>query len=54
MKKVIIKFSAILMMVLFLTNGICVFASTDENIEVEAKSAILMEVSSGKIIYEKN
>lgn len=26
----------------------------DEKIEVEAKSAILMEVSSGKIVYEKN
>ena len=54
MKKIIIKFSAILVLLLFLTSGISVFADTTENIDVEAKSAILMEVTSGKIIYEKN
>lgn len=54
MKKIIIKFSAILALILFLTSGISVFADTTENIDVEAKSAILMEVTSGKIIYEKN
>ncbi|MDO4534821.1 MAG: D-alanyl-D-alanine carboxypeptidase family protein [Clostridium perfringens] len=54
MKKVIIKFSAILALILFLTSGVSVFADTTENIDVEAKSAILMEVSTGKIIYEKN
>ncbi len=54
MKKVIIKFSAILALIVFLTSGVSVFAGTTENIDVEAKSAILMEVSTGKIIYEKN
>ena len=54
MKKIIIKFSAILALIIFLTGGVNVFADTNENIEVEARSAILMEVSTGKIIYEKN
>lgn len=54
MKKIIIKFSAILALIIFLTSGVSVFADTNENIEVEARSAILMEVSTGKIIYEKN
>lgn len=54
MKKIIIKFSAILALIIFLTSGVNVFADTNENIEVEARSAILMEVSTGKIIYEKN
>ena len=54
MKKIIIKSSAILALIIFLTGGVNVFADTNENIEVEARSAILMEVSTGKIIYEKN
>lgn len=54
MKKIIIKFSAILALIIFLTGGVNVFADTNENIEVEARAAILMEVSTGKIIYEKN
>ncbi len=54
MKKIIIKFSAILTLILFLTSGVNVFADTNENIEVEARSAILMEANTGKIIYEKN
>ncbi|MFR1783262.1 MAG: D-alanyl-D-alanine carboxypeptidase family protein [Sarcina ventriculi] len=54
MKKIIIKFSAILALIIFLTGGVNVFADTNENIEVEARSAILMEVSTGEIIYEKN
>lgn len=54
MKKIIIKFSAILALIIFLIGGVNVFADTNENIEVEARSAILMEVSTGKIIYEKN
>lgn len=54
MKKIIIKFSAILALIIFLTGGVNAFADTNENIEVEARSAILMEVSTGKIIYEKN
>ena len=54
MKKIIIKFSAILALIIFLTGGVNVFADTNENIEVEARSAMLMEVSTGKIIYEKN
>ncbi len=34
--------------------GQCVFASPKNAIEIEAKSGIVMEESTGKIIYEKN
>lgn len=41
-------------LVSFLLFGQCVFAAPKNEIEIEAKSGIVIEESTGKIIYEKN
>ncbi|MPQ42742.1 D-alanyl-D-alanine carboxypeptidase family protein [Clostridium tarantellae] len=55
MKKNFKKQASIIALIFFLcTLCTTVKVKADENIEVEAKSAILMEANTGKVIFEKN
>ena len=50
------KLSIILSILIILSMPMCVFAENinEESVEITAKSAILMEMESGKILYSKN
>lgn len=55
MKKTLKKYLSTLALMLFIFNLFTVkLVKAEENIEVEARSALLMEPTSGKIIFEKN
>lgn len=54
MKKLIKLISLVCVMLLFLNYSIVTKAEPTNNLDIQAKSAVLMEASTGQILYELN
>lgn len=54
MNKRVKKYLSVFISVLFISTLVTTNVKAEENIEVEAKSALLLEPTTGKVIFEKN